>query len=69
MHGKPEWATLGIGAILDDGTEYQRHDGGQLDQDVEGGTGGILEGIADCITGDSVLVRGGALSEFGTEAA
>ena len=50
-------------------TEDQRHNGGKLDQDVEGGAGGILEGITDGVTSDGVLVGGGALAELGAEAA
>ena len=48
-------------------TENQRHNGGKLDQDVEGRTRGILERIADGVTSDSVLVSAGALAELGAE--
>lgn len=56
LGGNPGGTTVLVGAILDNGTEDQRHNGGELDQDVEGGTRGILEGVTDGVTGDGVQI-------------
>jgi len=65
----PQRATILVGTILDDGTEDQRHDGGELDQNIEGRSGCVLEGVTDGVTRDRVLVGGGAFAELGSKAA
>src|SRR5690606_36745997 len=47
------------------GREDERHDAHQLDEDVHGRPGGVLERVADGVTDDGGLVRLGALAAVG----
>ena len=49
----------------DQAGEHNGNGGAQLDQDVEGGTGGILEGVAHSVADDGGLVAVGALAAMG----
>lgn len=46
-----------------EGTEDERGDGGELDENVDGGTGGILEWISDSISDNSGGVLGVLLAD------
>ena len=49
-----------------EGAEDEGADGGELDEDVDGGTGGILEGIANHVAGDGSGVDRGVLDDNDT---
>ena len=46
----------------DEGAEHEGGDGGELDEDVDGGAGGVLKRVTDGVTDDSSLVLGVALN-------
>ena len=48
--------------LYEDGSEDQRNNSHQLDEDVDGRTGSILEGVADGVAGNSSLVGGSTLA-------
>lgn len=47
-----------------EGTEDEGADSGELDEDVDGGTGGVLKGIADGVASDGGSVGGGSLEDL-----
>src|SRR5690606_38886887 len=58
------WQTLhqNTAVVYKERREYQAQDGRQLDQDIQRGTGGILERIANGITDDSGFMTIGSLA-------
>lgn len=50
-----------LGVCLEEGGEHEGLDGHELDENVEGGAGGILEGIAHGVSNDASLVALGTL--------
>jgi len=53
---QPEWATMLVGVLGDNGTEDEGHDSGKLYDDVQRRTRSILQWITDGITSYSVLM-------------
>merc|ERR1719313_431693 len=65
---QPARTTGFVGPVLDHGTEDKGHDGGQLHDDVQGGSRGILQWVTDGVTSDGVLVGSTSLLVIRAEA-
>jgi len=57
---------LPVAVSVDDGCDGKGHHGHELDENIEGRSGGVLEGITDGVSDDAGLVSGGTLSSAGT---